>query len=112
MASAALKLAEEADIVLGEETKILHTVFEIGDTLHAHTEGIAGIDFAVNAACLEHVGIHHAATENLYPTGTLAERAAFAAAYITTDIHLGARLGEREIRRTETNLRFCAEHLL
>jgi hypothetical protein len=36
---------QETDVVLGEEAEVLHTVFEVGDTLYTQTEGIAGIYF-------------------------------------------------------------------
>ena len=108
----ALELAEETDIVLGEETEVLDTVFEIGDTLDSHAESITGIDLAVNAARLQHVRVHHSASENLHPSGALAERTAFSAADIATDIHLGTRLREWEIGGAETNLGVSAEHLL
>ena len=81
--SAALELAEEADVVLGEETEVFDTIFEVRDTLHAHTERITGIDFRINTAGLQDVRIHHTATEDLDPSCSFTERAAFAAADIT-----------------------------
>ena len=39
-----LEMAEESYVVLGEETQILDAVFEVGDTLHTHTECVAAID--------------------------------------------------------------------
>ena len=80
---AALELAEEADVVLGEETEVFDTIFEVRDTLYTHTERIAGIDFRINTTSLQHIRIHHTATEDLNPSGSLAERAAFAATDIT-----------------------------
>lgn len=109
--SATLKLAEEADIVLGEETQVLHAVFEVGDTLDTHTERITAVLFAVDAAGFQHIRIHHAAAEDLHPAGSFAERATYSAADITRDIHFGTGFGEGEIGRTKTNLRFGSEHL-
>ena len=42
---AAFELLQETHIVLGEEAKILHTIFEVGDTLYTEAECIAGIYF-------------------------------------------------------------------
>ena len=56
------KFAEEAGIVLREETKVADAIFQVGDALHTHAEGIAGIDIAVNAACIEVVRIYHTAS--------------------------------------------------
>ena len=57
-----LSLAEEAGIVLREETKVADAIFQVGDALYTHAEGIAGIDIAVNAACIKVVRIYHTAS--------------------------------------------------
>ena len=107
-----LKLAEETDIVLGEQTQVLDAIFEVRDTLYAHTERVSAVLLAIDAAGLEYVRIHHAAAEDLYPPRSFAERTTGTAADITTDIHLGAGLGEGEITRTQTDLGLGTEHLL
>ena len=56
------KFAEEAGIVLREETKVADAIFQVGDALYTHAEGIAGIDIAVNAACIKVVRIYHTAS--------------------------------------------------
>ncbi len=56
------KFAEEAGIVLREETKVADAIFQVGDALYTHAEGVAGIDIAVNAACIEVVRIYHTAS--------------------------------------------------
>lgn len=76
----ALELFQEAGIVLREHAEVTYTVFQVGDTLHAHTEGIARVDAGVNTAGVKVVRVYHAAAQNLYPACTLAERAALAAA--------------------------------
>ena len=83
-----LELLQEAHIVLGEQTEVFDAVFEVGDTLHAQTEGIARLYLRINAAGLQHVRIHHTATENLYPTCALAEGATLTTAQVARDIHL------------------------
>ena len=85
----AFKLAQEADVVFGEETQVFHAIFEVCDTLNSHSEGIAGIDFAVYATSFEDVRIQHSAAQDFNPSGSFAECASLTAADIATDIHLG-----------------------
>ena len=56
------KFAEEASIVLREETKVADAIFQVGDALYTHTESIAGIDIAVDAAGIKVVRIYHTAS--------------------------------------------------
>ena len=56
------KFAEEAGIVLREETKVAHAIFQVGDTLNTHTEGITRIDIAVDTASLKIMRVNHTAT--------------------------------------------------
>ena len=93
----ALKELEETYVVLAEQTKVLYLILEVCDALDTHTECVARVYLAVNAAKFEHVGVNHAATQNLYPTGVLAEWASLAATDVAADVHLGAWLGEREV---------------
>jgi hypothetical protein len=57
-----LKLAQETSIVLREETKVAHAIFQVGDTLNTHTEGITRIDIAVDTASLKIMRVNHTAT--------------------------------------------------
>ena len=108
----AFKKFEEPYVILAEKTEVLDLVLEVCDALDTHTECVTGILLAVDTAEFEYVGVYHAATENLNPAGVFAERTAFAATDITADVHLGAGLGEREVRGAQTYLRVLAEHLL
>ena len=83
------ELTQEAGVVLGEHTKVGHTVFQVSDALHTHTEGIARVLSAVDAAGLEHIRVYHSAAQNLHPAGMLAEAAALAATDVAGDVHLG-----------------------
>ena len=93
----ALKEFEEPYVVLAEEAEVLHLVLEVCDTLDTHTECVARVYLAVDAAKLKHVGVNHTATKNLYPAGVLAEWASLAAADVAADVHLGTWLGEWEV---------------
>lgn len=92
-----LELAQEADIILREETQVLHLVLEVGDSLDTHSERVAGIYLRIYAAGLEHIRVNHAAAENLDPACSLAECASLAAADVAADVHLGRRLREGEV---------------
>ena len=107
-----LEFFEEANIVLGEHSKVLDTVFQVGDAFDAHTECEARVNFAVDAASFEHIGVYHTAAQDFHPTGAFAECAALAAAEVARDVHFSRWLGEWEVRRAKTNLGFGTEHFL
>ena len=94
-----------------EHAQVAHLIFQVGDTLYAHTKGIAAIDGGVDATLFEHVGVNHTASQNLYPAGVLAEAAALAATDEARDVHLGTGFCEGEVAGTQANLRVGAEHL-
>ena len=52
------ELVEEAYIVLREHTQVGYTIFQVGDTLDAKTESVAGVHLAIDAASLEHVRVY------------------------------------------------------
>ena len=106
-----LELPEETHVIFGEHAQVLDLVLEIGDALDTHTESITGINIGIDAASFENIRIDHTATEDLDPSGTLAEGASLAAAYVTAYIHLGRRFGEGEIRGTKTYFGLRTEHL-
>ena len=105
------ELVEEAYIVLREHTQVGYTIFQVGDTLDAKTESVAGVHLAIDAASLEHIGVYHATAKNLNPACVLAETAALAAADVARDVHLGTWLGEWEVARTQTYLCVWTEQL-
>ena len=82
-----LKLRQEADVVLVEMTDVVDVVLQHGDTLHAHTEGKAAVHGGVDAAHLQHVGMHHARAQDLDPALVLAQTAALATADEAGDIY-------------------------
>ena len=107
-----LELAEETDVVLEVEADVVGGVFEHGHALNAEAEGEAAVFFAVDAAVVEHIGIDHAAAENLDPAGVLAEVAAGAAADVAGDVHLGRGFGEGEVGGAQADAHVGAEHPL
>lgn len=94
------ELVEEAYIVLREHTQVGYTILQVGDTLDAKTESVAGVHLAIDAASLEHVRVDHTATQNLYPASVLAETAALTATNVARDVHFCAWLCEGEVART------------
>ncbi len=112
LASGGGELLQEAGVVLEVEADVVGLVLEHGHALDAESEGEAGVLLAVDAAVLEHVGIDHAAAEDLDPAGVLAERAALAAADVARHVHLRRRLGEGEEGGAQADAGLLAEELL
>ena len=107
-----LKLLEETDIVLGEHAQVLDLVFEVCDTLNTHTQSESSIFLAVYAVEFQYIGMYHTATQDLNPTGTLAEGATLAAANVAAYIHLSRWLCEGEVAGAQTYLGVGTKHLL
>ena len=103
---------QEPHIVLIKQPHVVDAESCHRDPFHAHAEGKAGILLRIDAAVREHERMHHAGTENLNPALALAETAALSAADKAGHIHLGGRLREREMVRTEADLRLLSEHAL
>ena len=91
------KLAQELNIIFREHAEIGHVVFQVCDALNAKSEGIAGVDLAVDATGFENIGVYHTTAEYFHPSSVLAESAAFATADMTRDVHLCTGFGEGEI---------------
>ena len=106
-----LKLTQEPKVVFKKQADVVDPVFEHGDSFDSHTQGISGVSAAVDTAQIEHIRVYHSATENLYPSGMFTDVTTLAATDVTCDIHLGARLCEREIRRPQADLRIGSKHL-
>ena len=66
----------------------------------------------VAAAVFQYAVVDDTGAENLDPTGVLAQRAALAAALEAGNVDFDARLGEREVRRTQAGLDVCTEQRL
>ena len=80
------KLVEE-DVIFREETEVLHLIFQVGDALYTHTEGIASVDGGVDAVGVEYSRVYHAATEDFHPASVLAESATITAADVARNVH-------------------------
>lgn len=105
------ELIEESYVVLGEQTEVFHLIFQVCDAFDTHTEGISLVNVRVDAVRFEDVGVNHSASEDLHPSGMLAESTAFAAADVAGNVHFCRRFGEGEVGRTEADLGVCAKHL-
>src|SRR5690242_7036493 len=109
------KLLQEPYIPLEQQLNVVNAVAQHGHPVGAHAEGEAadlGRVVTVLAHELEHVGVHHAAAQQLDPAALLAGAAAFAPAEWAADLHVSAGLGEREERRIEPCLHRRAEQRL
>src|SRR3990170_2657914 len=95
-------MLEPAEIAREEGAQIRHAVFQHGDAVDAEAEGEALIAFGIEPHIAQHVGMHHAAAENLEPLIALAN-ADLVTHFGVADIDFHRRLGEREIARAEAH---------
>ncbi|MNQ71462.1 hypothetical protein D3C85_861300 [compost metagenome] len=96
-------MRQPARIGFEHGAQVRDAVFQHGQAINAHAEGEALILIRVDAAVAQHIGVHHAAAENLQPIlafvqGQLAARA------VAADVHLRRGLGEGEVVRTEAGV--------
>ena len=106
------ELFEEADVVLEEEAQVLDAVLEHRDALDTHAQGETGVTVGIDAVQGQDIRVHHAASEDFKPSGSLAHIASLAVAEGTGDVHLGGRLREGEIGRAQADAGVGAEQLL
>src|SRR5260370_11976866 len=96
-------MGEPAHVGLEERATFRDAVFEHGDAIDPKPPSEALILVGIEPAIAQHVGMHHAAAENLHPILALAESdLAFVA--LALDIDLERRLRERKERRAKTHL--------
>ena len=95
-------MPEPAQIGAEEGAQIRHAVFQHGDAVDADAEGEALYLVRVVTDIAQHVGVHHAAAENLQPLIALADTDFIAMAGIA-DVHFHGRLGEREVAGAEAH---------
>ena len=96
-------MGEPAHVRFEEGAQIRHAVFEHGDAVDPHAPGESLIFIRIEAAVAQHVGMHHAAAEDLHPILALAEPH-FALVAPALDVDFERRLGEREVGRAEPHL--------
>src|SRR5579883_621371 len=94
---------KEARVVGVEVADIIDTVLQEGDALGAHAEGETAVLGGIVATVAQDKRIDHPGAQDLQPASVLANRAALAIAQQAGDIHLDARLGEREVALAETH---------
>ena len=80
---------EEPKVVLEVMAEVVDLPLEHGNSLDTHTEGESAVLLAVYAAGLKNVRVNHAASEDLEPTGALADVASLALADVAADVNLG-----------------------
>src|SRR6266702_4452316 len=94
---------EPAHVRLEERAQVRHAVFEHGDAIDPHAPGKALEGIGVDAAVLQHLGMHHSAAEDFQPVLAFAEPdAVLVAPALNVDFERG--IGEREIRRPKPHL--------
>src|SRR5712664_3889799 len=96
-------MIEPAHVALEQLAQVGHAVFQHRDAVDAHAPGETLIDVGIDAAGAQHVGMHHAAAENLQPVLAFAETD-FALVAPALDVDLERRLGERKERWPESHV--------
>src|SRR6202171_4900754 len=99
------ELFQKTHIALKEQLNVVHAILQNCDALHAHAESEATDFLGIVVHKSVHIGIHHAATQQLNPATGLAVgtataiAVALAAAENATDLHVRAGFGEGKKRR-------------
>src|SRR6185437_12375543 len=95
-------MAQPSQVRVEEAAQVGNAVLQHGDAVDAHAEGEALVHGGIEPAIGDHVGMHHARTEDLQPriAGADAQLAILPGA---ADIDLGRRLGKREVGRAEAD---------
>src|SRR6476661_8614617 len=96
-------MGKPAHVALEHLPQIVHAVFQHRDAIDAHAPCKTLVDVGIDAAGAQHIGMHHAAAENLEPILALAE-ADFALVTPALDVGLERRFGERKERRAKAHV--------
>src|SRR3546814_16615270 len=96
-----------AQIGLVEDAQVRKAVLQHGDALNPHAEGEALVLVGIDAAVGQHLGMHHAAAEDLQPVLARADLQ-FPALAAAADVDFGARLGEGEVAGPEAQRQVLA----
>src|SRR5580692_4990511 len=91
------ELFQKLQIVLEEQAQIIDPVTQHGHAVDAHAEGVTLPDLGIDARSVQHIGMNHAAAQNLKPSSVLAYAAAFAVAKHAFNVGFGGRLSKRKI---------------
>ena len=99
------ELAQKAHVVGVEVADVVYRVHQHRHPFHPEPEGVPAVFFRVEADVFEHIGVNHSAAHYLYPP--VAQPADVGA----HEVHLKARLGEREKARAQARLGGFAEQV-
>src|ERR1700692_4248043 len=95
------ELFQKPHIAREKQLYVIHAILQNRDSLYAHSKGKSGKFRRIIIDKSIYVRINHAAAQQLNPSAGLAVAARSAVAHAlaitenTTDLHVGARLGER-----------------
>ena len=81
-------MLQKPHIVLIEQADVVDLEAAHDHALQADAERVARVFLRIDAAHLKHLGVYHAAAEDLDPALALAERAAFAVAAVALDAYI------------------------
>src|SRR5262245_4027138 len=98
------KLRQEPQVIPPIQPDIVDRVFQLCDPLGTHAEGEAAAPGRVVAAVAQYDRMDHARAHDFEPAAALAERTPLAGAEDAVHVDFDARLGEREIARSDASL--------
>src|SRR6476646_7599110 len=70
------ELPEEPEVVVDEQSEVIHAIAQHRESVDPGPEGVAGVALGVYPRGLQHVRVHHPAAGDLEPAGVLAHPAA------------------------------------
>ena len=106
-----LKLFQKPQVIFKEQAQVVDLIFEHGNAFYSHSESESSVFCAVNATVFQYIRVNHSAAQDFYPSASFADVAAFSAADVARDIHLGAGFCEGEIRWTKAYFGVARKHL-
>src|SRR5262249_37415647 len=106
------ELIKESDVVLKQQPDVIYFVHQSRHPVDAKPKRESGELFRVNPHALEHMGMYHATTAQLDPTGVFADPAPRPAAYKAGKVEFRGRFGKWKVRWPESSSQLWPEHQL
>lgn len=91
-----MKLAQEPNVVLREQTQVVDLISQHGYTLDAHPESKSGVLLWIYATIAQHVRMNHPRSGYFYPTRVFADVTALSLTYQACNVDFRARLRKRK----------------
>ena len=107
-----LKLRQEPDVIIKEESQIINPVLEHGNSFNSQAKGKSTVLFSVIPYMPEHCRMYKACTKHLKPAGLGADTAPVSSTDDTLDVNFSTGLCKREETWTEPYAGAAAENFM